>query len=89
MWQEISFNFELEMELIFICDLALLGKKYKNYFPRPVECKKLDEIRKIIKQSQKNTRFMLFTTKGYVHRVAANFTRMKKIIQEAFTIHIR
>jgi transposase len=56
-----------------------------SYLPRPVRCEREESEKKINKQSQKNIRFTWFTAKGYVHRVAANFSMMEKIIQKTFT----
>jgi len=50
-------------------------------FPILMRHEKEESGRKINMQSQQNTRFTWFTSKGYVHRVAADFTMMEKIIQ--------
>jgi len=63
----------------------LLGNM--SCFPILVRHEKEESGRKINMQSQKNTKFTWFTSKGYVYRVAADFTIMEKIIQETFTIH--
>jgi hypothetical protein len=40
------------------------------------------------KQAMERTQeFTWFTAEGYVHRVAANFIMMEKIIQKTFTMH--
>jgi hypothetical protein len=56
-----------------------------SYLPRPVRCEREESGKKINRQSQKNIRFTWFTTKGYVHRVVANFSMMEKIIPKTFT----
>jgi hypothetical protein len=65
----------------------LLGNM--SCFPILVRHEKEESGRKINIQSQKNKRFTWFTSKGYVHRIAADFTMIEKIIQETFTIHKR
>jgi hypothetical protein len=47
-------------------------------------------IRRMLKDKQAMERtqeFTWFTAEGYVHRVAANFIMMEKIIQKTFTMH--
>jgi hypothetical protein len=58
------------------------------YFPRPVRSEKIKRKRneRLSSNHTRTTRFTRFTTEGYVHRVATDFTMMDKTIQEIFTI---
>jgi hypothetical protein len=49
-----------------------------SYFPRLVRYENEESGRKINRQSQKNTRFTWFITKGYAQRVVVDFTMVEK-----------